>query len=127
MKRLAYICSWIMLVLAVLSGFTSVIVGTPSAANFVPSAVVFGIALIAFHAERQRWISGLASALNLLFALAGCALVIFGINFSSGVGAFLVAAAFLVVLCGPALLNVVALFPPARGRKASEAVRSASG
>lgn len=124
MKRLAYICSWIMLAcswilfeLAILSGYTSVIIGTPSAANFVPSAMVFGIALIAFHAEGQRWISGLAAALNGLHALAGCALVIFGINFSSGVGAFVAAGAFLVVFCGPALLNVVALLPTARGRK----------
>jgi len=134
MKRLAYIgswimlgCSWILFELALLSGYTSVTFGTPSAVNFVPSAVAFGIALFAFHAEEQRWISGLAAVLNGLIALAGCALVIFGINFSSGVGAFVAAGAFLVVFCGPALLNVVALLPTARGRNASEPVCSASG
>ena len=125
--RIMLVCSWILFELAVLSGYTSVIVGTPSAVNFVPSAVVFGIALIAFHAEGQRWISGLAAALNGLVALVGCALVIFGINFWYGVGAFVAGGAFLIVFCGPALLNVVALLPTARGRNASEPVRSASG
>jgi hypothetical protein len=122
-------CSWILFELAVLSGYTSIIIAAhPSAANFVPSALVFGIALIAFHTDERRWISGLAAALNGLFALAGCALAIYAMNFSSSaVVAFVGAGAFIVVVCGPALLNFVALLPTARGRDSSEAVHSASG
>jgi hypothetical protein len=127
MKRLAYICSWIILVLFILSGLSSFMVGTRSGAFALLPAVVFGIALIAFHAGRQRWVSGLAVAMNGLFALGACALVVLGINFSAGVGAFITAAALLVVVCGPALLNVVALLPSIRGTNAAEGARSASG
>ena len=118
MRRLAHVCSWIALVLFILLAISSIVGGMRSAGLLVVPAVVFGAAVAAFHIGAQRWISGLAVALNGLFAVGGCVFVVLGINFAAGGAAFLTAAALLLVVCGPAALNVVALLPSAFARSA---------
>jgi hypothetical protein len=118
MRRLAQVCSWIVLVLFILLAISSFVVGTRSAGFAVVPAVVFGAAVVAFHSGTQRWISGLALALNALFAIGACVFIVFGINFAAGAAAFLAAGALFLLVCGPAVLNIVAFLPHALGRNA---------
>ncbi len=109
MRRLAYVVSWIFLVLLVaivlIPYVTGIAVRIPLASF---GAAALAVALLAFHV-RRRWLRPLAIASNAVFCIAAAVLIVGGFDFSVGIVPLAIAAALLLVFCAPAALNVVGL------------------
>jgi hypothetical protein len=128
MARTAYVVSWIVLTLFLVLGVVPYLAGVSFTSPLsLVVVVVFATSLLAHHAKGQRWIGALALALNAVLAVACAAIILAGLDFTVGIMPVFVAATLLLVLCIPAILNVVALLPRVRrGDVASATSRSTS-
>jgi len=109
MKRAAYVSSWIALVLYCAFSVAAFVTGQPALRYLLVAVAVVGLTLIAFHVKQFWRLRIVAAVLNGVLALLVVALVVNGINFAVGLGAFLTAGVFLAVFFLPALLNTIAM------------------
>jgi hypothetical protein len=120
--RFAKIISWVVgllwLLLAVISALKYT--GTSAAASFA-FVVPFATAIGAFHYLGLSWLRWIAIVANALWSLLGLIILsltilgMLGVNYFSSGSPMLVAPFVFVVMLGPGILNVVALW---KGRKA---------